>query len=163
IKTLFQKDPEIKTRPGIFSLKKAKLLNPKNFKDLIADANSVVTTSEILGFIADTDLVTQSNFDKLLKHKANKWLIYQGLRTLNVENSEILLWKGSAKLSPLINRIDQMFYYGLFLLSHDARKGKASILLALELKSLLKNFYKLSLEKQMTKKDKFSSEFLTIL
>lgn len=85
IRLLFRVDHELKNQCGIFCLKKANILTPKTFKQVIADANKNFTVSEVLGDLPD-DLVTQANFDRLLQHKKNIRVICRALPPLKEEN-----------------------------------------------------------------------------
>ncbi len=82
---------------------------------------------------------------------------------LNQETSEYLSWEGPAELQTLNHRIHQMVAYGIYLLDCDVSKGKTALLLGLELKKELKQFFELPNTKQAEELTNFKKSFLTKL
>jgi len=76
------------------------------------------------------------------------------------EKADALKWRGEGALHPLSLRIDEMFAYGIHLLSEDtSNKAETAMLLALELKLELKTFFEKPKEEQRRMKDSFMAKF----
>lgn len=141
------------------------LLNQKYFDILVHTGKSARTiassleTLQLMGFLNEASLHT-------IIHKIPDAYIWKPLLIMEQEglltkaHSAVVLWKGPNELIELNYHIEQMLAHGLFLLSCDVEKAKVALLLALELKKDLKNFFEQPSEEQEVMKEQFNLYFL---
>jgi hypothetical protein len=80
------------------------------------------------------------------------------------EKTRNLQWEPPKELNDLCVHLNEIFAYGLYLLSvKDLAKGRIAMLLALDLKADLRAFIELPSEQQRARKDAFRATFLTDL
>ncbi|MBY0542720.1 MAG: J domain-containing protein [Sphingobacteriaceae bacterium] len=159
---------------GMLDLKMAGLLDQESFEELVHHGNNAETVGSTWRWLHEDNLLNETNRQMIVK-LAEKGininrLIVDSLIRLEEEkgftpkDGLILQWTGKGEdLQALCLRIDEMFAYGIFLLSSDADKAQTVFLLALELKKSLKTFFEKPLEEQVRSQIQFKREFRQLL
>lgn len=95
----------------------------------------------------------------------NHLLAMQEAGLLDEDVTQNLQWEPPDALKELCSHINQMFAYGLYLLSNnDAQnKGKEAMLLALQLKTDLRTFAEKPIAEQSVEKEAFKKKFIATL
>ncbi|MFA5959292.1 MAG: hypothetical protein WC785_02105 [Tatlockia sp.] len=166
-----RKDPELTVANAVFLLQSAHCLTPANFKKLTICPNPSQITSILFQLApvkliteANFNLLMQNQdhaeailnglCDLSSKLKLNQQLVTfvvsagKEARRVSIALERVidpvvgaLNWKAPEELRDLNQCIDQMLNHGFFLLNQDRKRGEETILLALELKQILKTFF----------------------
>lgn len=117
------------------------------------ESSSVPAIISLSLFLAEQGNTLNSNI-----WEAIYTMYHDGL--LPQEQMEALHWAGPEEIRELIRHIDTMVTHGLFLLDCDVEKGKIALLLALDLKKQLNDFFKKSPLEQQQSKKQFQVSFI---
>jgi len=159
---------------GMVDLKIAGLLNQASFEELLRCEENAETAGSALRILQEHHLMNLTNrktvlrmaraatdIDLLLPPLLSK---LQAQNLLTLEDGLILQWNSDRQeLQGLCERIDEMFAYGLFLLSCDEEKATTVFSLAIALKKSLKTFFEKPIEEQQAQQQQFKADFLQLL
>ena len=168
---------------GIINLSKADLLTQENLELVVLAGKRGAFIGILLNRLHEFGILTSESkvivvqrivqemhydIDLLYEYRS---LFYDNLKAMRqagllpYEKTQHLHWEAPQELSDLCTHLNQMFAYGLYLLSRKdgMEKGKAIMELALELKGDIKTFAEYPKAQQLAQKETFRKEFITKL
>ncbi len=150
---------------GLGRLKLVGILNQRYFEAVVEAGSEGQSIGYHLESLQLVGLVNDENF-KIIVQRKFKGDIYLPLKEmqdaglLNKKSSQAFLWTGPSELQLLTHRLDQMIAHGVYLISQDVEKGKTALLLGLELKKELKEFFERPPEEQKENLSIFKESFM---
>ncbi|MCL9685525.1 hypothetical protein [Legionella maioricensis] len=150
---------------GLGRLELVGILNQRYYEIVVQAGKKAELVGSAIGYLQQVGLLN----DETLRPVAQKnpeldiWPPLDGMQRsgeLNEATSQAFLWTGPAELHVLTHRLDQMIAHGVYLISQDVEKGKTALLLGLELKKELKEFYERPAEEQRENLSVFKDSFL---
>ena len=158
---------------GIGRLQMVDLIDQESFEELLQCGQFAESYGSCLANLKRFNLLNATNRSMVFElekkmhidtflNKALITLVAQN--NLTPEDGLALQWHGNTEAQrELSQRTDEMFAYGLYLLTQDEEKALTVFLLALDLKKSMKAFFEQSPEEQRLTQQQFKKEFLHLL
>lgn len=150
---------------GLGRLELQGILNQRYFEIVVHAGKKAKSVGSAIGYLHQVGLLNDETLQVVTQKEMvlNIWPPLYGMKKsgeLNEETSRAFLWTGPSELHLLTHRLDQMIAHGVYLISQDVEKGKAALLLGLELKKELKDFFERSPEEQKENLNGFKASFM---
>lgn len=153
---------------GLTPIKNAEILTQKYFDILVQEPQKAISIGQSIGYLESLGLLNEINWQTIVK-KIPHYPFWSDIIAMKQEGlltqqlCEALAWTSPEELGPINSRIDEMFAHGLFLLSWDTQNARAALLLALELKKELKQFFEKPAQEQKMSIKQFKASFIKTL
>ena len=158
---------------GILNLKIAGLITQASFEELVRNGKNAETVGSAWRRLKEHNLLNATNRQMVVELAemrigilwVNAHCKLEDQHHITPNDGQALQWTGGDRkeLNELSQRIDDMFAYGLFLLSGDEEKALTVFVLALNLKKSLKTFFEKPIEEQVAQQQQFKVEFKRLL
>lgn len=150
---------------GLGRLERLGILNQKYFEIVVHAGKKAKSVGSAIGYLQQVGLLNDETLQVVAQKNMvlNIWPPLYGMTQsgeLNEETSHAFLWTGPSELQLLTHRLDQMIAHGVYLISQDVEKGKTALLLGLELKKELKEFFERPPEEQKENLSIFKESFM---
>ncbi len=152
-------------KKGLSHLERSGIVNQRYFEALVSIGTYAGSVGQILGRLHDLGILNEENYQTVI-YKIPHTLVFNQLidiqkeKAITEKHSEAFHWRGSKELNDLNSALDKLVSHGLFLLSCNVKMGKTAMLLGLDLKKDLKEFYDKPIKQQQALSQELRINFI---
>ena len=153
---------------ALYNFKNLDLLTERYVDTLLAAGKNISTVSYALQEVHTLGLLNELNFQMVINtlYRSEVWRVLMHVSIMHYvtkDHSEALHWSGPSQVQDLCHQLDKMVAHGLYLMNCSPSEGIRTMMLALDLKTALKQFVEQTPQQQHLNQERFKRTFFTKL